>query len=80
MVYLETAAGNEIIDDLKKKGWRRTAQYSPFAFDKGIDFDSYTLKNKDLVLTFEWCNWFEWEVKGSTAALNILILDYSLKI
>ncbi len=47
IIELDTDYGIKIIDDLKSKGWKQTKQYSPFAFDKGIDFDSYTLKKLD---------------------------------
>lgn len=77
---LETNLGIKIIEGLKNKGWKQTKQYSPFAFDKGIDFDSYTLIKDGLKLTFEWCNWFGWEVKGSPDTLETLAIEYSLKI
>ncbi len=80
IIELDTDYGIKIIDDLKSKGWKQTKQYSPFAFDKGIDFDSYTLKKSGLKLKFEWCNWFEWEVTGSSNALESLAVEYSLKI
>ncbi len=80
IVDLDTDSGIKIIDELKGRGWKQIKQYSPFAFDKGIDFDSYTLKKTGLKLRFEWCNWFGWEVTGSSAALEYLEVEYSLKI
>ena len=37
---IETEVGNELIEKLKKDGWKQKSQY-PFVFDKGIDYDFY---------------------------------------
>ncbi len=80
IIDLDTDQGNQIIDELKSRGWKQTKQYFPLAIDKGVDFDSYTLKKDGQELIFEWSNWFEWEVKGSLDVLKRLALEYSLKL
>lgn len=66
---IETALGNEILESLKVDGWKVTKQYSPLAFDKGIDFDSYTLKKDGQRINFEWTNWFEWTIRADQAVI-----------
>ena len=61
---IETGLGNEILESLKDQGWVVTRQYSPLAFDKGIDFDWYTLRKDSDRVDFEWTNWLEWTIKG----------------
>lgn len=78
--FLETELGNRILDALKQRGWKLTQQYAPLAFDKGIDFDSYTFENGEQKLYFEWTNWFEWEVTGTSPALEDLALAYRLTL
>lgn len=78
--FLETELGNRMLEALKQRGWKLTQQYSPLAFDKGIDFDSYTFKNGEQSLYFEWTNWFEWEVTGTSPALEDLARAYGLTL
>ncbi len=78
IAYIETELGNQIIENLLKSGWKKTKEYNVLAFDKGIDFDSYTLKKGSAQLKFEWTNWFEWEVTGSKPAIEALIKTYEL--
>jgi hypothetical protein len=80
IVDLDTEKGSEIMDALKADGWKKVAEYNPLAFDKGIDFDSYTLIKSSASLVFEWTNWFEWEVTGSREAVESLASTYGLKI
>lgn len=68
--FIETAKGNEILDQLKSEGWKTKSQYSPLAFDKGIDYDRYELVLKDKAIVFEWTNWFEWELTGTEEILG----------
>lgn len=75
---IDTELGNTILDDLQKQGWKVTKQYSPLAFDKGIDFDSYTLQKGQSKLYLEWTNWFEWEIHGTAIELNKLTEEYKL--
>jgi len=70
--FIETDKGNELLEYLKKQGWRITSQYSLLAFDKGIDHDHYELVRGDEKLLLEWSNWFEWQVTGSSLILNDL--------
>ncbi len=78
IVHIETELGNQIIEALLKAGWKKAKAYHVLAFDKGIDFDSYTLKQDGSQLHFEWTNWFEWEVTGSRHAVEALIKTYDL--
>lgn len=41
--FVDTILGNEIIENLKREGWKVKKQYSWLMMDKGIDFDNYTL-------------------------------------
>lgn len=77
--HIETELGNTILDKLKSERWRVISQYSPLAFDKGIDYDSYTLQKGQEKLEFEWDNWFEWKISGSEMVLAELATRFSLK-
>lgn len=77
--HINTELGNQIIADLRQAGWRKTKEYSPMAFDKGIDYDSVTLVLGEQTLEFEWSNWFEWSVSGSGQAIQALAQQYGLK-
>lgn len=76
---IKTEIGNEILIQLKKDGWFISDQYDQCAIDKGIDFDSYTLKKGEEELQFEWSNWFEWEVQGSESEIQNLIKKFKLQ-
>lgn len=80
IIDIETEEGEDLIKALRKEGWKKTKEYSWLAFDKGIDFDSYTLKKGSHHLVFEWTNWFEWEISGSLPALEEIARKYQLKI
>lgn len=75
---IATELGERIVKELRKEAWRKIDEYSFFAFDKGIDFDSYTLKRDSEFLYFEWTNWFEWQVEGSLSVLTQLAQRYQL--
>ena len=75
---LKTEPGNHLLEHLKSEGWKVKSQYSPFAFDKGIDYDSYTLVRDGLVVHFEWDNWFEWTLTGPEAVLAELMHRFGL--
>ncbi|WP_223788329.1 hypothetical protein [Marinicella meishanensis] len=77
--HIRTEVGNQIIADLKQTGWRKTQEYSPLAFDKGIDYDSLTLTKGAETLEFEWSNWFEWSISGPADRLQQLQQQYALK-
>lgn len=48
LIDIKTEIGNKFFEDLIDEGWKKTHEYSPFAFDKGIDFDSYVLTKRQL--------------------------------
>lgn len=78
---VKTEIGNTILHTLvKSEGWRIQAEYDANAFDKGIDFDQYTLQKKGAVLHFEWTNWLEWEITGDSKTLLELAQAYGFKI
>lgn len=78
--FIDTELGNRMIEALKQHGWKLTQEYPFLAFDKGIDFDSYTFEQGDQSLYFEWTNWFEWEVTGTSPALEDLARAYRLSL
>ncbi len=80
MIGLDTEQGNQLLETLMREGWKKVKEYSPLAFDKGIDFDSYSLRKDGVELVLEWTNWFEWEIRGDDAALEALADQYGLKI
>ena len=53
---IDTETGNKILKQLRQDGWKITDQYDRFAFDKGTDFDSYTLTKGNDELCLEWSN------------------------
>ncbi|MFP1683798.1 hypothetical protein ACLD0W_14900 [Alloalcanivorax sp. C16-1] len=54
MINLHTEPGNALLEALKQQGRKQVKQYPPLAFDKGIDFDSYTLRKEGLERVLEW--------------------------
>ena len=78
LVDIKTDIGNKILEDLIAEGWKKTREYSPVAFDKGIDFDSYVFKRGNSKLKFNWTNWFEWEIIGEKNELQIIAEKYRL--
>ena len=75
---IDTEVGNRILDSLKADGWRQVAQYSPMAFDKGIDYDSYRLRRGLEELRLEWDNWFEWKLSGPSELVEEIAERFSL--
>lgn len=76
---IETDIGNRIIETLRAEGWKQVAQYSPLAFDKGIDYDSYQLRKDEVELKLEWDNWFEWTISGPQDQLADIARRFSLR-
>lgn len=76
---IETEVGNRILDSLKAEGWRQVAQYSPMAFDKSIDYDSYRLRRGLDELRLEWDNWFEWTLSGPSRLVDDIAERFSLR-
>jgi len=75
---IKTDLGNKILEDLLSQGWEKIDEYNLLAFDKGVDFDSYTLRKGRLKLEFEWTNWFEWTIVGAEAELGVILEMYEL--
>lgn len=75
---IETEVGNRILGSLKAEGWRQVAQYSPMAFDKGIDYDSYRLRRGREELRLEWNNWMEWKISGPIEIIDEIARQVSL--
>lgn len=71
--------GNQILKNLADEGWKTVSEYSPVAFDKGIDYDHYVLRKGKLKLTFKWTNWFEWEIGGAAAEVSVIAEKYNLE-
>lgn len=76
---IETDIGNQIIEDLKANCWRVMEQYSPMAFDKGIDYDSYRLRRGLDELRLEWDNWMEWTLSGPSELVEEIAWRFSLR-
>ncbi|MFP1680274.1 hypothetical protein ACLD02_16370 [Alloalcanivorax sp. C16-2] len=80
LIELDTEKGNQLLEALRRGGWKKVREYSPLAFDKGIDFDSYTLRKDGQELVMEWTNWFEWEIRGDESALVAMADHHGLTI
>ncbi|AFT69011.1 hypothetical protein B5T_00727 [Alloalcanivorax dieselolei B5] len=80
VIDLDTETGNQLLETLMSEGWKKVKEYPPLAFDKGIDFDSFTLRKDGLELVLEWTNWLEWEIRGDDAALEALADRYGFKV
>lgn len=76
---IDTDVGNQIVESLKAEGWRQVAQYSPMAFDKGIDYDSYRLRRGLEELQLEWDNWTEWRLSGPSECVEEIAERFSLR-
>lgn len=76
---IDTEVGNRILDSLKAEGWKQVAQYSPLAFDKGIDYDSYRLRRGPDELNLEWDNWLEWKISGPREIMTEIARRFALK-
>ncbi|TWT90531.1 hypothetical protein Mal64_09230 [Pseudobythopirellula maris] len=75
---IETESGNAILKALLQDGWRVTSEYSDQMFDKGIDFDAYTLKHGSDRIDMEWDNWFEWKITASESVASDLAARFSV--
>ena len=73
-----TDLGRTILKDLKSDGWEITSEYSDQMFDKGIDFDAYTLEREGCRIDFEWTNWQEWTMTGPPETMAALAARYPL--
>ena len=68
----------QVVDQHPQFG-RQVAQYSPLAFDKGIDYDSYRLRRGLDELRLEWDNWFEWKLSGPRERIEEIAERFSLR-
>lgn len=78
IIDIETNLGNRILEGCLSDGWKKTSEYSHLMFDKGIDYDAYTIEKDHKLLDFEWTNWEEWEISGGEAIIGWLIEEYKL--
>ena len=69
---VSTDCGNDLLSRLAEEGWKTISEYSDQMFDKGIDYDAYTLKKGQLKLEFTWSNWDEWTIEGDATLLESL--------
>lgn len=76
---IDSELGDRILDSLKTEGWRQVAQYSPLAFDKGIDYDSYRLRRGLDELRLEWDNWLEWRISGPREIIDEIARRFPLQ-
>jgi hypothetical protein len=67
---IKTDAGNALLKRLVEEGWRVVSEYPDSMFDKGIDFDFYTLKRADRRIRMEWTNWEEWKITGPADVMD----------
>lgn len=67
---ISTDIGEQLIAELKDRGWKVVKEYSRLAFDKGIDYDAYSLQRNGERVECVWDNWTEWEIIGPHAALT----------
>jgi hypothetical protein len=78
VIQIKTNLGNRMLEDCLSGGWKKTSEYSSLMFDKGIDYDAYTIEKGHKLLEFEWTNWEEWEISGSEEAIDWLIKQYQM--
>jgi hypothetical protein len=69
---IETELGNSLLKYLVANNWKVVNEYSDMMFDKGIDYDSYTLKSDTYKIEMDWDNWFEWKVTGTEESIEII--------
>ncbi len=62
--------GNALLKALVSEGWRVVSEYSDQMIDKGVDFDSYTLKRDGKKIRMEWDNWQEWSITGEEEVIG----------
>lgn len=75
---IKTEVGNDVLTQLARAGWRVAYEYPLTAFDKGIDFDAYTLARGGERVEFEWTNWDEWTIRGPHAVVVTICDDFGI--
>ena len=75
---IETELGNRVIGHLVARGWVVAYEYPDSTIDKGIDFDAYTLVKDEQRVEFEWDNWSEWQICGSSPLIQALCGEFGI--
>ena len=76
-INIKTEKWNEIISELRKRGWIVTAKY--YGFDAGIDDDFLILRKGFKKILFGWTNWFEGEIKCNDRIFEYLETELKLE-
>ena len=76
-VNIKTEKWNEIISELRKRGWVVTAKY--YGFDAGIDDDFLILRKGFKRILFGWTNWFEGEIKCNDRIFKYLESEFNVE-
>lgn len=76
-INIKTSKWNEIISELRKKGWIVTSKY--YRFDAGIDDDFLILRKGFKRILFGWTNWFEGEIKCDNRTFEFLESEFNLE-
>ena len=76
-INIKTEKWNEIISELRKRGWIVTAKY--YGFDAGIDDDFLILRKGLKKILFGWTNWFEGEIKCNDQIFDYLESEFKLE-
>jgi hypothetical protein len=67
---IETSNWNKTIEFLINDSWSISSEY--YCFDKGIDYDSKTLKKGKERIYFEWDNWTGGEIRCNEATVKYI--------
>jgi hypothetical protein len=75
---IKTETWHLVIEDLKAVGFMEIYRYG--GIDAGIDYSRYDLLNQadDELVIFEWNNWTEGEITGTSTRLEALSEKYQL--
>lgn len=78
---IKTDVGNHVLTQLVRAGWTVEYEYPLIAaFDKGIDFDAYTLARDGVRVEFEWTNWDEWQIRGPRKAVQAICREFQIDL
>ena len=76
-INIKTEKWNEIISELRKRGWIVTAKY--YGFDAGTDEDFLILRKGFKRILFGWTNWLEGEIKCNDRIFDYLESEFKLE-
>jgi hypothetical protein len=76
-IKVETEKWNEIISELRKKGWIVTSKY--WGFDAGVDEDFLILRKGFKKIIFGWTNWLDGEIKCNDKLFKYLETEFKIK-